>query len=48
LRGLGEGRYAVTDYWTAKPIGVVSQAANRLSLSFENFLLLEVTPLARI
>jgi alpha-galactosidase len=48
LRGLGEGRHAVTDYWTGKTIGVVSQAANRLSLSFENFLLLEVTPLARI
>lgn len=48
LRGLGEGRYAVTDYWTGRTVGVVSQTANRLSLSFDNFLLLEATPLAKI
>jgi alpha-galactosidase len=44
LRGLGKGRYTVADYWSGKPLGSVSAAANRLSVSFERFLLLEATP----
>jgi alpha-galactosidase len=47
LRGLGKGRYAVADYWTGRAIGPVSETANRLSVSFKRFLLLEATPLDR-
>ena len=45
LRGLGTGRYTVADYWTGRTIGSASAMANRLSVSFERFLLLEATPL---
>jgi alpha-galactosidase len=45
LRGLGEARYTVVDYWNGRTIGAVSAASNRLSVSFERFLLLEATPL---
>ena len=45
LRGLGTGRYTVADYWTGRTIGSTSAMANRLSVSFERFLLLEATPL---
>jgi alpha-galactosidase len=48
LRGLGDGRYAVADYWTGKALGEVTAKANRLSVEFERFLLLEATPLERI
>jgi alpha-galactosidase len=47
LRGLGNGRYAVADYWTGRSIGPVSATANRLSVAFKRFLLLEATPLDR-
>jgi alpha-galactosidase len=47
LRGLGEGRYKVADYWTGRTIGSASATANRLSVAFERFLLLEATPLDR-
>jgi alpha-galactosidase len=47
LRGLGSGRYSVTDYWARKNIGSASASQNRLSVSFRHFLLLEVTPLDR-
>ena len=45
LRGLGEGRYTVTDLWAGRTIGSVSATANRLSVAFERFLMLEATPL---
>ena len=45
LRGLGNGRYAVGDYRTGKTIGSASAKANRLTVSFRRFLLLEATPL---
>ena len=45
LRGLGKGRYTVADCWTGTTIGSASARANRLSVSFEHFLLLEATPL---
>ncbi len=45
LRGLGKGRYTVADTWTGRTIGSASATANRLSVSFERFLLLEATPL---
>jgi len=44
LRGLGKRRYTVADYWAGKVIGSASAAANRISVSFERFLLLEATP----
>ena len=33
LRGLGGGRYSVTDYWNDRTLGVVSASARRRSLS---------------
>ena len=47
LRGLGQGRYKIADYWTGRTIGSVSATANRLSVTFERFLLLEATQLDR-
>ena len=47
LRGLGDGQYTVTDYWSGRTIGSASAKANRLSVAFERFLLLEATPLER-
>jgi alpha-galactosidase len=46
LRGLGEGRYTVADYFNGRTIGSASATANRLSVSFSRFLLLEATPTA--
>jgi len=45
LRGLGPGRYAVADYRTGRTIGSASATANRLTVSFRRFLLIEATPL---
>ena len=45
LRGLGSGRYAVTDYWTGRTLGTASANKNRLSVSFKHFLLLAAAPL---
>jgi alpha-galactosidase len=45
LRGLGRGRYTVADCWTGTTVGSASARANRLSVAFERFLLLEATPL---
>jgi alpha-galactosidase len=47
LRGLENRQYAVSDYWNGTVIGSVSPSANRLSVSFQKFLLLEATPLDR-
>jgi alpha-galactosidase len=47
LRGLEDRQYTVTDYWRGRTIGPVSGTANRLSLSFKRFLLLEATPIDR-
>ena len=47
LRGLGAGRYAVTDYWTGRSFGIASAASPRLPVTFERFLLLDATPLER-
>ena len=45
LRGLGPGRYTVTDYWSGRTIGTASKAESRLQVAFERFLMLEATPL---
>jgi alpha-galactosidase len=47
LRGLEDRQYTVADYWRGRTIGPVSATANRLSLSFKRFLLLEATPIDR-
>ena len=44
LRGLGEGRYRVADYWSARTLGTASATDNRLAVAFERFLLLEAVP----
>jgi alpha-galactosidase len=43
MRGLGPGAYTVADYWTGKTIGTASATANRLTVEFRRFLLLEAT-----
>ncbi len=45
LRGLGKGRYRITDYWTGRSMGTASATDNRLAVTFSRFLLLEATPL---
>jgi alpha-galactosidase len=45
LRGLGAGRYGVTDYWSGTSLAQVAANANRIPVAFERFLLLEATPL---
>jgi alpha-galactosidase len=47
LRGLDSRNYTVADYWTGRTLASLSPSANRLSVSFEKFLLLEATPLDR-
>jgi alpha-galactosidase len=47
LRGLDGRNYTVADYWTGRTLASASPSANRLSVSFEKFLLLEATPLDR-
>jgi alpha-galactosidase len=44
LRGLGNSRYTLTDYWTGSTIGTASPKDNRLAVSFERFLLIEAAP----
>jgi alpha-galactosidase len=44
LRGLGNSRYTLTNYWTGSTIGTASPKDNRLAVSFERFLLIEAAP----
>ena len=44
LRGLGNSRYTLTNYWTGSTIGTASPKNNRLAVSFERFLLIEAAP----
>jgi alpha-galactosidase len=44
LRGRGNSRYTLTDYWTGSTIGTASPKDNRLAVSFERFLLIEAAP----
>jgi alpha-galactosidase len=46
LRGLGTGRYRITDYVNGGDLGVVSGPLARLPVQFERYLLLEATPVA--
>ena len=45
LRGLVDGRYAVTDYYDGRALGEATRAVPRLDVEFENFLLLQATPI---
>jgi alpha-galactosidase len=45
LRGLDGARYAVTDYYHGRTLGEVTRAAPRLDVEFEDFLLLQATPI---
>ena len=44
LRGLGAGRYTLTDSFTGQPLGTASAARNRISAKFQHFLLIRATP----
>lgn len=45
LRGLGRGRYTLTDSFTRQPLGTASAAAPNLNARFDHYLLVEATPL---
>jgi len=45
LRGLGGGRYALTDYYHGRVLGEATRAAPRLDVEFDDFLLLHATPI---
>lgn len=45
IRGLGEGRYMLRDYFNDRPLGEASATSNTLSLNFQDFQLIEATPL---
>lgn len=47
LRGLGEARYTVTDYYNERALGEATRAAPRLDVEFDDFLLLRATPAKR-
>ena len=44
LRGLGEGRYTLTDAFTGAALGTAALGANSLRASFQRFLLVRATP----
>ncbi|MBV9528495.1 glycoside hydrolase family 36 protein, partial [Sphingomonas sp.] len=44
LRGLGAGRYRLTNSFTGEPLGTASAADNRINTSFKHFLMIEATP----
>jgi alpha-galactosidase len=46
LRGLGNGRYRITDYVNGTDLGVVTGPLARLPVQFEHSLLLEAAPVA--
>ena len=44
LRGLGQARYTVTDYFHGRTLGEATRAAPRLDVEFDDFLLLRAAP----
>jgi alpha-galactosidase len=44
LRGLGKGRYRLTDSFTGQPLGTASAADNHINASFDRFLVIEAAP----
>jgi alpha-galactosidase len=47
LRGLGKGRYALTDGFTGRSLGSASGADSSIPARFERFLLVQATPVQR-
>ncbi|MBB5712430.1 glycoside hydrolase family 36 protein [Sphingomonas xinjiangensis] len=45
LRGLGKGRYTLTDAFTGAVLGTAARGANSLRASFQRFLLVRATPM---
>jgi alpha-galactosidase len=45
LRGLGDSAYSLINLFTEAPMGQVSATSNRITASFEQFLLIEATPI---
>jgi alpha-galactosidase len=46
LRGLGAGRYSLTDSFSNAPLGVATRDSDTLRAAFERFLLVRATPIA--
>lgn len=44
LRGLGDGAYTLSNMFSGAPMGQASAKSNRITASFERFLLIEATP----
>jgi len=44
LRGLGAGRYRLTNSFTGEPLGTASAADNSINARFKDFLMVEATP----
>jgi len=44
LRGLGAGRYTLTDSFAGKPLGTATAERNRIAAKFQHFLLIRATP----
>jgi alpha-galactosidase len=44
LRGLGKGRYTLTNSFTGEPLGIASAAGNRINAQFDRFLVVEAAP----
>ena len=44
LRGLGKGRYTLTNSFTGEPLGTASAAGNRINVQFDRFLVVEAAP----
>lgn len=44
LRGLGKGRYKLTNSFTGAPLGTATAADNRITAQFDHFLVIEAAP----
>ena len=44
LRGLGNGRYKLTNSFTGEPLGTASAADNMINAKFDRFLVIEAAP----
>jgi len=47
LRGLGDGTYTITDYVNQKELGTVSKDKPNIDVEFEQYLLVEASPVER-
>ena len=44
LRGLGNGRYKLTNSFTGEPLGTASAADNMINAKFDRFFVIEAAP----